>query len=152
MANDPDILVDLTTAHSATAAELIALFLRNEDIPAHVTAHAGATNPLQLGSTQPYRISVLRRDVERARQVLRAPPPPIDWESVDVGDPEPGDVIAVAAPAPREPHAWRRWVIVLVLSAFAYASVGRGALVFLGIAAIIEIIARFRSESRPAIS
>ena len=149
MARDPDILVDLTTASSADAAELLALYLRYEGIPAHVTAHAGATFPLHLGSSQPYRVSVLRRDLQRAREFLRAAPPaPIDWDQVDVGDPEPGDVI-LSPPASHTKRSWKRWLAMLVFALIALAMLGYGAVIPLGLAVIIEVFARFPTGVKP---
>ena len=128
---------------------MVALFLRSEGIPAHVTAHAGATNPLEVGSMQPYRISVLRRDFGRAREILRTPPPSVDWEQVDVGDPEPGDVIP-SPPAAHAGHAWKRWFAILILCVIAFAMLGYGAVVMVGLAAIGEIAARIARRARPA--
>ncbi len=110
MGHDPDILVDLTTAASVTEAEITALTLRAAGVPAHVMANAGVWNPWELGSSGPYRVAVRRRDIARAQEALRDAKADsaasIDWDRLDVGEPDPGEATIAAAaadPVPRTP-------------------------------------------------
>ncbi len=90
MPKDPDILVDLTTARTAFEAEMIAESLRAQGIPAEAFTTAGSTLQWDIAATQPMRVQVRRRDLERARDALRAiraESVDIDWSEVETGDP-----------------------------------------------------------------
>lgn len=98
---DPDILVDLTTARTAFEAEAIANALESRGIPARAFTLAGTMLQWDIAGTQPMRIQVRRRDLERARQALhdvRQDSIDIDWSEVDVGAPH--DAADHAPPAP----------------------------------------------------
>ncbi|MBK9187601.1 MAG: hypothetical protein IPM33_01470 [Phycisphaerales bacterium] len=100
MGEDPNILVELTTARTEFEAATMAESLKAQGIPAEV--FAGAANMLQwhVTSTDPIKVMVRRQDVEKARAALRdvrADSVDIDWADVDVGSPEPGSVL----PGPR---------------------------------------------------
>ncbi len=89
LGSDPDILVDLTTARTAFEAEMIAESLRAQGIPAEAFTAAGSMLQWDIAATQPMRIQVRRRDLERASSVLRAiraESVDIDWSEVETGD------------------------------------------------------------------
>lgn len=91
MNDDPDILVLLTTARTEFEASTIAESLRHEGIPSEVFP-IGA-NPVQWESvmTNPIRVMVRRRDLQAAADQLRAirsESIDIDWDEVNVGEPE----------------------------------------------------------------
>ncbi len=82
VAKDPDILVDLTTARTAFEAEMIAESLRAQGIAAEAFTTVGSMLQWDIAATQPMRVQVRRRDVERAREVLartREDARGIDW-------------------------------------------------------------------------
>lgn len=88
---DPDILVDLTTAASAFEAEVVASALEAHGIPARAFAGAAHMAHHEVAASQPYRVQVRRRDLDRARTLLeeiRKEHAQIDWDTVDVGQME----------------------------------------------------------------
>jgi hypothetical protein len=101
MAADPDIFVDLTTAGSAFEADVMVQALRAQGIPAEAFNLAGSMLQWDIAASQPFRVSVLRRDVARAREALkrlRADSVDLDWDEVDTGAPD---------EAPENPHEAR---------------------------------------------
>ncbi len=89
MPKDPDILVDLTTARTAFEAEMIAETLRAQGIPAEAFTTAGSMLQWDIAATQPMRVQVRRRDLDRARdslRAIRADSVDLDWSEVDTGD------------------------------------------------------------------
>lgn len=120
MAQDPDILVDLTTAASAFEADVMVQALRAEGIPAETFTLAASTLQWEIAGRQPFRVMVRRADLERAHATLRnlkADSVDLDWDEVDTGAPE--DV-------PESPESakavallwWALWIgfgIVLIL-------------------------------------
>jgi hypothetical protein len=111
---DPDILVDLTTAASEFEAGVIVEALKGQGIPAQAFTAVGSTMQWEIVMTQPFRIAVRRADLERARDALRAiraDSVDLDWDEVHTGDAVPED--ESGAPG------WARtvrWVIVAVIA------------------------------------
>lgn len=107
MAKDPDILVDLTTAHTAFEAEMIAESLRAQGIPAEAFTIVGSMLQWDIAVTQPMRIQVRRRDLARAAEILRAiraESVDMDWSEVDTsGPPEGSEADAASEEPPEEP-------------------------------------------------
>ncbi|MCC6659636.1 MAG: hypothetical protein IT437_01995 [Phycisphaerales bacterium] len=130
MGNDPDMLVDLTTARSDFEAQVIVESLRGQGVPAEAFTTAGIALPLDLGSTQPFRIAVRRRDLASASAALRAiraESVDIDWDEVDVGQgPEPA---AVAAPSAGQSRR-RRWRVVVTVTLYGLCAVALGGPVY----------------------
>ncbi len=90
MPDDPDGLVDLTTARTEFEAETIAETLRGEGVPTEVFGISARTAQWELGINTDMKIVVRRKDVERAREILRANKADsvdLDWDEVDVGQP-----------------------------------------------------------------
>ncbi len=88
MSEDPDTLVDLTTTGSEFESSVIVESLKARDIPAFTFSNAGMTLQWEVAASLPFRVSVRRKDVELAREVLRAVQADsidIDWSQVDVG-------------------------------------------------------------------
>ena len=125
MTPDPDILIDLTTGATPTEAEIIVLTLRDSGVPAYAGTTAGIWNPWELGSSKPYRVAVRRRDLERAKQVLRETRADsagsIDWDHLDVGQPEPDEAVG-PTPSPRARALRRRVSLAMIV----LATVGPG--------------------------
>lgn len=87
MHDDPDILVNLTTASTDFEAQTIAQALEAHGVTAKVFANAGST--LQGAIANEIKVAVRRADLELARSVLRtikAESVDIDWSEVDTGD------------------------------------------------------------------
>jgi len=130
MQPDPDILVPFTTARTEFEASAIAAALRSEGIPAEVFATAGNALGWEAAMTNPIRVMVRRRDVDSASGVLkaiRAESIDIDWNDVDVGEPE-ADSSASGRPVRRiggfsEPMALVRRVggVLLFFAMLAWA-------------------------------
>ena len=102
MPDDPDMLVPLMGVRTEFEAAAMAESLKAEGIPAEVFATSGATLQWNVAWTDPIKLMVRRKDVERARAALkrvRSDSVDIDWADVDVGSPEPGSV-----PAPARLH------------------------------------------------
>ena len=133
MGADPDILVDLTTAASVTEAEITALTLRAAGVPAHVMANAGVSLPWDLGSSGAYRIAVRRGDIGHAQDALRDAKADsaasIDWDHLDVGQLEPGEALAAAAPTLPAARARKRRISRAII---VFAVVGPGLAFTLG--------------------
>jgi hypothetical protein len=80
--------VDLTTAASAFEADVIVQALRAQDIPAEAFTLAASMLQWEIAGTRPFRVSVRRADLDRARaalQSLKADSIDIDWEDLDTG-------------------------------------------------------------------
>lgn len=89
MADDPDILVDLTTARTEFEANIIVEALRAQGVECQAFTTAGAMLQWDVAATQPMRIQVRRRDLAAAAvtlRAIRAESVDIDWDDVDVGD------------------------------------------------------------------
>jgi len=89
--NDPDMLVDLMAVSSDFEGEVIVQSLEAEGIPAWVFSAVGRTLGPLVGATMPIRVQVRRCDVELAREALkrdREESVDLDWDQVDLGDPE----------------------------------------------------------------
>jgi hypothetical protein len=137
---DPDILVGLTTARTDFEAEIMVQALEANGIPAKAFTTAGAMLQWDVAASQPMRVMVRRRDLERAADILRAvraESVDIDWSEAEVGVQEPGE----PAPAPETGPGWiptvRRLGMVLVILVLAFWWPLYAAAVFL-IAAAIE--------------
>lgn len=90
MHDDPNILVDLTTARTEFEAQQIANILEARGVPAKVFAIAGNTLAWEIAAGQPIRVAVRRVDLDAARVILQNMPEEaqrIDWSRVDTGDP-----------------------------------------------------------------
>lgn len=88
MTTDPDTLVDVISAQSEFEASVMVEALKARDIPAFSIANAGMTLQWEVAATSPFRVSVRRKDVETAKEILRslkADSVDIDWSTVDVG-------------------------------------------------------------------
>jgi DNA-directed RNA polymerase subunit RPC12/RpoP len=87
---DPDALVDVTTAYSEFEAAFIKDELASHGIAAEALSVATATT--QAYTNQAIRIAVRRADLERAAAVLekfRGDPKVPDWSGIDTGDTSP---------------------------------------------------------------
>ena len=92
MADDPDILVDLTTGRTDFEAEVIVNALLAEGIEARAFTTAGAMLQWDIAATQPMRVQVRRADLTRAQAALRglrAESVDLDWSEIDTGDDSP---------------------------------------------------------------
>jgi len=88
MTTDPDTLVDVISARSEFEASVMVEALKARDIPAFSIANAGMTLQWEVAASSPFRVSVRRKDVEAAKEILRsvkADSVDIDWSEVDVG-------------------------------------------------------------------
>jgi hypothetical protein len=91
---DPDILVDLTTAASEFEAGVMVEALKGQGIPAQAFTAVGSTMQWEIAMTQPFRVAVRRADLERAREALRAikaDSVDLDWDEVNTGESTPED-------------------------------------------------------------
>lgn len=89
MGDDPDILVDLTTARTEFEAQTIANALEAHGLEAKVFANVGSVMQWEVAVSQPIKVAVRRRDLEAARSILktiRAESIDVDWDEVDTGD------------------------------------------------------------------
>jgi len=124
---DPGTLVDITNCASAIEAELLAQFLTEGGVYAHASTLAGSTNPWELGSSVPFRIAVRREDSARADELIREfrshkqDPVEVDWDEVDVGEPEEGVVLPAAAESTQRHYRWR-WLRRVGLLAIVFAA------------------------------
>ncbi len=124
---DPDILVDITNCGSAIEAELLAQFLRERGVHAEAATIVGATNPWEMGSSNPFRIAVPRKDLARAEVLIREfrcrkhDPVHVDWNEIDIGEPEEGVVLPAAAESTRRHRRWR-WMRRIGLLAIVFAA------------------------------
>ncbi len=88
---DPDMLVDLMAVSTDFEGEVIVQALEAEGIPASVVSAAGRTLSWMVAVTDPIRVQVRRQDLELAREALRSTREEsvdLDWDEVDVGEPE----------------------------------------------------------------
>lgn len=131
MAQDPDMLVPLTSARTEFEASTIAEALKSNGIAARVFAASANMLQAEVLSTDPIRVMVRRQDLRRAADVLRAvraESVDIDWDEVDVGNPEPGSVLPPPGPVRRiggwSPgmHTLRRvgWMLMTIAFVFAW--------------------------------
>lgn len=124
---DPGTLTDITNCGSAIEAELLAQFLTENGVFAHASTIVGATNPWELGSTVPFRISVRREDFARAEELIREfrsrkqDPVEVDWDEVDVGEPEEDVALPAAAESKQRHHRWK-WMRRIGLLAIVFAA------------------------------
>ena len=100
IAKDPDILVDLMAVTTDFEGEVIVKALEAEGIPASVVSSAGRTLSWMVAITNPIRVQVRRADLELAREALRntrEESVDLDWDEVDVGEPEtaPGEPVGI---------------------------------------------------------
>lgn len=154
---DPAILVDITNCANAIEAELLAQFLTENGVYAHAATLAGSTNPWELGSSIPFRIAVRREDVDRGNELIREfrsrkqEPVQVDWDEVDLGEPEVGVVLPPAAESKRRHHRWkwmrRAGLLAIVLTALAWSGL-LAAIIFLFVIVIefAVVIAGEKSE------
>jgi hypothetical protein len=88
MGTDPDILVPLTSARTEFEGRTMAAALEAEGIPAKVFATSANMLQWEGGYTDPIKVMVRRRDLEKAAASLkrtRQESVDIDWSEVDVG-------------------------------------------------------------------
>jgi hypothetical protein len=88
MADDPDILVLLTSARTEFEGQTMASTLEADGIPAKVFATSANMLQWEAGYTDPIKVMVRRRDLVKAAASLkrtRQESVDIDWAEVDVG-------------------------------------------------------------------
>jgi hypothetical protein len=154
---DPGTLTDITNCGSAIEAELLAQFLTENGVFAHASTIVGATNPWELGSSVPFRISVRREDFARGEELIREfrsrkqDPVEVDWDEVDVGEPEEGVALPARVERKRRKNRWRlmRRLGLLFLVLLPVLWFGPFALILLIVAAVVERAAT-RAENRIA--
>lgn len=123
MPNDPDSLVDLTSARSEFEASIMIGVLKDRGIPAFTFSNAGMTLQWEVAGSLPFRVCVRRDDLERAREAIRearSESVDIDWSQVAVG-PQADDVQKQLDDDPR-PFVleWlSRWGLAVVAVAMA---------------------------------
>lgn len=127
MADDPDILVPLTTAKTEFEAETIAEALRSKTIPAEVFGTAARVGQWEFGINNDVKVMVRRADLDRAREALRAEKlesANVDWSRVDVGAP-PADVADPARAARPTPFLMdrRRHLAAMIVIALLVVAV-----------------------------
>lgn len=106
MESDPDQLVVLTSTRTEFEAQAAAAALRAEGIEASVFAAAASGVQWEGGISNAVRVMVRREDAARAAELLRdtrRAARHIDWNDVDVGEPEDG-APAGGPPLPTEPR------------------------------------------------
>lgn len=127
MATDPDTLIDITNCGSAIEAELLAQFLIENGVHAEAATIVGATNPWEMGSSNPFRIAVRREDSARGHDLIREfrsrrqEPIAVNWDEIDVGDPEEGVVLPAAAESRQRHRRWK-WMRRIGLLAIVFAA------------------------------
>lgn len=140
VSQDPDTLIDITNCGSAIEAELLAQFLKEHGIRADASTIVGSTNPWELGSSIPFRIAVPRRDLARAEELIREhrsrrhEPVEVNWDEIDVGEPEEGVILPAAAEAVRRHRRWkwmRRFGLLAIVCAAMVWSGFLAAIIFL---------------------
>ncbi len=159
MPPDPDILVPLTTARTEFEAATIAAALRHEGIGVEVFATAGNALGWEAAMTNPIRVMVRRREAAAASSVLRAirsQSVDIDWDELDVGEPESMDDANRGPLARRiggfsEPMAFVRRVggMLLVFGMMAWAVPSAGLPFVAGGALVVMGLRRFARDSQP---
>lgn len=88
MADDPDMLVTLTTARTEFEGANYVNVLKTAGIPARVFATTANTMQWEAGYTDPIKVQVRRRDLQRAAEELRRnrqDSVDLDWDEIDVG-------------------------------------------------------------------
>ena len=119
---DPDILVDLTDAKNDFDAQVIVEALRAQGIPAQAFTTAASTLQWEVAASHPYRVTVRRADLQRAKDALRAiraDSVDLDWDEINTGDKVPEDDSGA--------KGWARsarWIVIGVVAAAAIAVIG----------------------------
>jgi hypothetical protein len=88
MPDDPDMLVTLTTARTEFEGANFVNVLQAAGIPAKVFAATANTMQWEAGYTDPIKVQVRRRDLQRAAEELRRnrqDSVDLDWNEIDVG-------------------------------------------------------------------
>lgn len=120
MPQDPEGLVELTTARTEFEAETIAETLRAEGIPTEVFGLSSRVAQWELGVNTDQRIMVRRQDVLRATEILKANQADsvdLDWDEVDVGKPSPDMVVSPHVAVHKKAGAkWRWWGLALFVT------------------------------------
>lgn len=91
MPDDPDMLVTLTTTRTEFEGANLVNVLQAAGIPARVFAAGANTMQWEAGYTDPIKVQVRRRDMQRAVETLRQNRQDsidLDWDEVDVGQME----------------------------------------------------------------
>ncbi|GAB5495901.1 MAG: hypothetical protein Phyf2KO_09810 [Phycisphaerales bacterium] len=130
----PQDLVPVSDAAGPGEAHIIASMLRENGIEAFVFDTAAQT--LQWDAPRiinPYMVHIQRADLERARQLIasnREASVDLDWDEVDVGEPEHERVEGTTPPAKSAgsflPLRWKnlhRWVFLGLLLYLAFSLV-----------------------------
>lgn len=120
MPQDPEILVELTSARTEFEAETIAETLRSEGIPAEVFGLSSRVAQWELGINTSQKIMVRRQDLVRAAEVLKANKADsvdLDWSEVDVGQPTPDMVVSPHVEEQKKSGAkWRWWALAIAVT------------------------------------
>lgn len=128
MPQDPEILVELTSARTEFEAETIAETLRSEGIPAEVFGLSSRVAQWELGINTSQKIMVRRQDLVRAAEVLKAnkvDSVDLDWDEVDVGKPTPDMVVSPHVEEQKKGGAkWRWWALAVVITAGSLLAYG----------------------------
>ena len=159
MEPDPDTLIDITNCGSAIEAELVAQFLMENGIRAEASTIVGATNPWEMGSSNPFRIAVRRDDRVRAAELVREyrsrkqAPVEVNWDEIDVGEPEEGVVLPPVHEAKRR-HARLRWMrrvglLAIVVAALPWSGL-LAAVVFLFVCVVEFAVVIAREKEKEA--
>lgn len=72
-------------------------------MPARAFTAVGTAMSKELASTQPFRVQVRRRDLDHAHNLLaqiRRDHAELDWDQIDVGEPEDAAPVPAITPAP----------------------------------------------------
>lgn len=127
MPPDPDQLVLLTTCRTEFEAQALANALDARAIPATVFSAAARMVQWEGGIANQAKVFVRRVDSNAALAVLRSlrtSSRGIDWNSIDVGDMEPGETPAPPRQTPRvhglSPLMWRIRIIGFSLMAMPF--------------------------------
>ena len=146
---DPRMLVEFTSTRTEFEGQSIANALESRGIPARVFAAAANMAQLEGGISNNVRVMVRRSDLTRARDAMRdvrQASVDLDWNEVDVGEPEPGTILPTKRPTRRigGMKPWRFWVrrvgLGLLAATMAVAFVNPGLAVPVLIVAILMIV------------
>lgn len=121
MSTDPDTLVDAASARSEFEASIMVEALKARDIPAFAIANAGMTLQWEVAATNPFRVSVRRKDLDAAREILasaKADSVDIDWSEVDVGKGEDSKSAVVTTQATARPMSDFAIPVLILLALF----------------------------------
>lgn len=108
MPEAPDDLVELRTVVNELEAGMIEGVLAEAGIPASHRTAKGVYLAMGMSSLHPSTVLVRRQDLARAEEVLaanRKDSVDLDWDEVDVGEPEDGIAEAIAARPESIPRA-----------------------------------------------